>query len=102
MAKAARKSKAKNKAASRSNTKAATPNKTKIGAAADRPIYLTEADVQRLVSVKDAIATLELLFETWPNPATVNLPRQRARIGKGNFNLMGAAWGTGESFGRSE
>jgi len=99
MAKAARKSKAKNKAASRSNTKAATPNKTKLGAAADRPLYLTEADVQRLVSVKDAVATLELLFETWPDPATVNLPRQRARIGKGNFNLMGAAWGTGEIFG---
>ncbi len=57
------------------------------------PLYLTEADVRRLVTVKDAIATLELLFETWPDPATVNLPRQRAPIGNGAFNLMGAAWG---------
>ena len=29
------------------------------------PIYLTEADVGRLVTVKDAIATLEELFATW-------------------------------------
>jgi ornithine cyclodeaminase/alanine dehydrogenase-like protein (mu-crystallin family) len=39
------------------------------------------------------------LFETWPDPATVNLTRQRAQIGSGNFNLMGAAWGAGEIFG---
>ena len=32
------------------------------------PIYLTEADVGRLVTVKDAIATLEELFATWGNP----------------------------------
>ena len=57
------------------------------------PLYLTEADVQRLVTVKDAIATLEALFATWRDPATINLPRQRARIGKGSFNLMGAAVG---------
>jgi ornithine cyclodeaminase/alanine dehydrogenase-like protein (mu-crystallin family) len=99
MAKAASKSKTKQKTASRTKTKAAPTNKPKAGGANNGPLYLTEADVQRLASVKDAIATLELLFETWPDPATVNLPRQRARIGKGNFNLMGAAWGAGEIFG---
>jgi len=57
------------------------------------PIYLTEADVARLVTVKDAIATLEELFATWGQPATVNLPRQRARLAGGAFNLMGAAYG---------
>jgi ornithine cyclodeaminase/alanine dehydrogenase-like protein (mu-crystallin family) len=67
--------------------------------AVSAPLYLTEADVQRLASVEDAIAALELLFKTWPDPATINLPRQRAQIGKGNFNLMGAAWGAGEIFG---
>jgi ornithine cyclodeaminase/alanine dehydrogenase-like protein (mu-crystallin family) len=67
--------------------------------ASDAPLYLTEADVQRLVTVKDAITTLELMFETWPDAATVNLPRQRAQVGKGSFNLMGAAWGAGEVFG---
>jgi alanine dehydrogenase len=59
------------------------------------PIYLTEADVGRLVTVKDAIATLEELFATWGQPSTVNLPRQRARLPGGAFNQMrtGAASG---------
>jgi alanine dehydrogenase len=57
------------------------------------PIYLTEADVGRLVTVKDAIATLEELFATWGQPSTTNLPRQRARLPGGAFNLMGAAYG---------
>ncbi len=56
-------------------------------------IYLTEADVARLVTVKDAIATLEELFATWGQPGTGNLPRQRARLAGGAFNLMGAAYG---------
>jgi alanine dehydrogenase len=68
-------------------------------ASARSPLYLTEDDVHRLVTVKDAIATLELLFETWAEPSTVNLPRQRAPAGKGSFNLMGAAWGASGIFG---
>ena len=61
--------------------------------------YLTEEDVCKLVTVKDAIATLEALFATWSDPASINLPRQRARAGKGMFNLMGAAWGPKQLFG---
>jgi alanine dehydrogenase len=57
------------------------------------PIYLTEADVGRLVTVKDAIGVLEELFATWGQGATANLPRQRARLSGGAFNLMGAAYG---------
>jgi ornithine cyclodeaminase/alanine dehydrogenase len=57
------------------------------------PIYLTEADVARLVTVKDAIGVLEELFATWGQGATANLPRQRARLPGGSFNLMGAAYG---------
>jgi alanine dehydrogenase len=89
------------KAATKRKTKSKTASKTKkrLKAAIKGPLYLTEADVTRLVTVKDAIATLELLFETWPDPATVNLPRQRAPIGNGSFNLMGAAWGASEIFG---
>jgi len=64
-----------------------------------RPIYLTEEDVCRLVSVKDAIAALEDLFATWSDPATVNLPRRRARAGTADLNLMGAAWGAKGVFG---
>jgi len=97
MAKAAKKKRAKKFVASKQ------PVKKKVTApgkpAAKGPLYLTEADVQRLVTVKDAIATLELAFETWPDPTTTNLPRQRAQIGKGSFNLMGAALGASEIFG---
>ena len=63
------------------------------------PLYLSEDDVRRLVTVKDAMAALEPLFASWSDPATVNLPRQRAQAGKGNFNLMGAAWGAKQLFG---
>ena len=60
---------------------------------------MTEDDVCRLVTIKDAIATLEDLFATWSDPATVNLPRQRAPVGGSAFNLMGAAWGAKALFG---
>jgi alanine dehydrogenase len=80
--------------------KAKTRAETRIGKAAfDGPIYLTEDDVRKLVTVKDAIATLERLFATWGDPSTINLPRQRARAGQGSFNLMGAAWGPKQLFG---
>ena len=91
-------SKAKAKAAAKA--KAITKTKAKTAKAAlDGPIYLTEDDVQKLVTVKDAIATLERLFATWGDPSTINLPRQRARAGQGSFNLMGAAWGPKQLFG---
>jgi ornithine cyclodeaminase/alanine dehydrogenase-like protein (mu-crystallin family) len=63
------------------------------------PLFLTEEDVQRLVTVKDAIATLEELFATWPDQTTINMPRQRAKVGTGMFNLMGASYGPKGVFG---
>jgi ornithine cyclodeaminase/alanine dehydrogenase-like protein (mu-crystallin family) len=93
--KAKAKAKLRTGAAAKSKASGATKSKT----ATDRPIYLTEADVRRLVSVKDAIATLEVLFATWSDRSTINLPRQRAQIGGGAFNLMGAAWGPKQLFG---
>ena len=62
-------------------------------------IYLTEADVQRLVTVKDAIATLEELFATWGQPSTANIPRRRARLSGGALNLMGASYGAKNVYG---
>jgi alanine dehydrogenase len=56
-----------------------------------QPLYLSEADVARLVTVKDAIAVLEEAFGLWRDAGTTNLPRQRARLAGGSFNLMGAA-----------
>ena len=95
MSKAAKKS----KATAKTKIGAKPKFKRKPSARADAPLYLTEADVCRLVTVKDAIATLEDLFATWSDPATVNLPRQRARTAGGAFNLMGAAWGAKSLFG---
>ena len=63
------------------------------------PIYITEADVARLVTVQDAIATLAELFSTWGQPSTVNLPRRRAPLPGGAFNLMGAAYGAKNVYG---
>src|ERR1700689_5466085 len=87
------------KSARKATAKATSKASTKKKAALKKPLDLTEADGRRLVSVKDAIATLELLFETWPDPGTVNLPRQRATIGNGALNLMGGAWGAAELYG---
>ena len=58
-----------------------------------QPLYITEAEVARLVTVKDAIAALEEMFATWESATTHNLPRQRARLAGGAMNLMGASYG---------
>jgi alanine dehydrogenase len=57
-----------------------------------QPLYLTEDDVARLVTVQDAIAVLQELFADWHDPGTTNLPRRRANLKGGNFNLMGAGY----------
>jgi ornithine cyclodeaminase/alanine dehydrogenase len=66
----------------------------------DVPLYITEAEVARLVTVEDALAVLEQLFATWGEPTTSNIPRRRARLpGGGGFNLMGAGWGARNVYG---
>ena len=93
------KTRAKAKAAPKAKAKIAARTTAKIAPTRTGSLYLTEDDVRKLVTVKDAIATLENLFATWAEPSTINLPRQRARIGHGSFNLMGAAWGPKQLFG---
>ncbi len=63
------------------------------------PLYLTEEDVARLVTTGDAIAVLEEAFAAWHDAATTNLPRQRAPLAAGNFNLMGASYGSKGVYG---
>ena len=63
------------------------------------PIYLTEADVARLVTVSDAIAVLKEVFATWDDKGTTNLTRQRAPLAAGTFNLMGASYGAKGVYG---
>jgi ornithine cyclodeaminase/alanine dehydrogenase-like protein (mu-crystallin family) len=62
-------------------------------------IYITEADVGRLVTVKDAIAALEELFASWGQLSTWNIPRRRAPLPGGSFNLMGASYGAKNVYG---
>jgi ornithine cyclodeaminase/alanine dehydrogenase-like protein (mu-crystallin family) len=62
-------------------------------------IYITEADVSRLVTVKDAIAALEELFASWGQLSTWNIPRRRAPLPGGSFNLMGASYGAKNVYG---
>lgn len=57
------------------------------------PLYLTEDDVARLVTIDDAIAVLDECFAAWRGPGTKNLPRQRAPLPAGTLNLMGATYG---------
>src|SRR6516165_9168607 len=63
------------------------------------PIYLAEEDVRRLLTVKDALDALEECFAHWHDPDTSNIDRRRARVGGGNFNLMGAAYGHRKVYG---
>jgi ornithine cyclodeaminase/alanine dehydrogenase len=58
----------------------------------ERPLYLTEADVARLADIRDAVASLEEAFRAWRDPGTANMPRQRAALPGGFFNLMGSAY----------
>ncbi|MCC7347412.1 MAG: ornithine cyclodeaminase family protein, partial [Variibacter sp.] len=56
------------------------------------PLFLTEADVAALADIRDAIASLEEAFAAWRDPGTANMPRQRAPLPGGVFNLMGSAY----------
>jgi ornithine cyclodeaminase/alanine dehydrogenase-like protein (mu-crystallin family) len=51
------------------------------------------------VTVKDAIATTDEMLAAWHDRHTANLPRQRAPVGAGYLNLMGATLGSRDVLG---
>lgn len=57
-----------------------------------QPIYITETDVERLMTIGDAIDVLRQAFTSWHQTGTINLPRQRASLAAGTFHLMGASF----------
>ena len=62
-------------------------------------IYLTEADVENLVDVTDAIGALEGAFAQWGQGRTTNLPRQRLPMTERAVNIMAASLPADDVFG---
>jgi ornithine cyclodeaminase/alanine dehydrogenase len=62
-------------------------------------LYLTEDDVEALVGVEDAIASLDAAFGRWGQDGTVNLPRQRLPLPRRSLNLMAASYPAEDVFG---
>lgn len=62
-------------------------------------IYLTEADVENLVDVNDAIGVLEAAFAEWGQGGAANLPRQRLALPERAVNIMAASLPSAGVFG---
>ena len=62
-------------------------------------LYLTEEDVEALVGVEDAIASLDAAFARWGQDGTINLPRQRLPLPRRSLNLMAASYPAEGVFG---
>jgi alanine dehydrogenase len=55
------------------------------------PLYLTEADVEALLTPADALAAVEACFERMARGAVDNRPRYRHRLEEASFAVMSAA-----------
>jgi len=55
------------------------------------PLYLTEDDVNNLVTMQDAVESVETGFAAISRGEASNLPRQRLRLPNGMYNIMSAA-----------
>jgi ornithine cyclodeaminase/alanine dehydrogenase-like protein (mu-crystallin family) len=56
------------------------------------PLYLTESDVNRLLTVPKAIDLLDEAFKAQAAGKAVNVPRSRIPLERGSYNLMSSAW----------
>ncbi|NQW17187.1 MAG: ornithine cyclodeaminase family protein [Chloroflexi bacterium] len=56
------------------------------------PLYLTESDINRLLTVPIAIDLLDEVFKAQAAGKAVNVPRSRIPLDKGSYNLMSSAW----------
>jgi alanine dehydrogenase len=54
-------------------------------------LLLTETDVERMVSIENALSAVEVSFSEQADGTGINLPRQRLRQPAGTMHLMGAA-----------
>lgn len=56
------------------------------------PLYLTDADVARLIDMPGAMAVMEDAFAAKSRGEAVNRPRVRLPLPDGNYNVMAASW----------
>ncbi|MBI4306395.1 MAG: ornithine cyclodeaminase family protein [Chloroflexi bacterium] len=56
------------------------------------PLYLTESDVQHLLTMEIALTELEQAFKAQAAGDIVNQPRSRIPLPNGSYNLMAAGW----------
>ena len=56
------------------------------------PLYLTESDVEQLLTMPIAIDCLDEAFAAQARGEAVNTPRSRIPLTPGSYNLMSAAW----------
>ena len=55
------------------------------------PLYLTEENVDSLITIKDAVESVEAGFKALSQGEASNIPRQRLRLPNGALNIMSAA-----------
>ncbi len=63
------------------------------------PLSIREADVAELVTMKDALDVLAECFAAWPEVRAQNVARQRIKMPKGMFNVLGAGYSPKNVFG---
>lgn len=56
------------------------------------PIYLTEGDVENLLTMPDALRLVEECLRDWGNGMAQNQPRERIRAPHGVMHVMPAGW----------
>ena len=62
-------------------------------------IYISTDEVKRLVTIQDAIDSLEASFAHWSDASTANLPRRRLRLPQAGLNVMAGAIPGADYFG---
>jgi ornithine cyclodeaminase/alanine dehydrogenase-like protein (mu-crystallin family) len=63
------------------------------------PLYITEAEVSRLVGMSDALAAVEAGFLRWGSGDTANLPRRRLALPGAVYQTMAASLPDDDVFG---
>jgi ornithine cyclodeaminase/alanine dehydrogenase-like protein (mu-crystallin family) len=62
-------------------------------------IFISTDEVKRLVTIQDAIDSLETSFAQWSDKSTANLPRRRLKVDNAGLNVMAGAIPGSDYFG---